>query len=46
MNKVPFVSIIVPVYNTPVPILKTCFDSVRNQSNTNWELIIIDDGSS
>lgn len=46
MNKVPFVSIIVPVYNTPAPILKTCFDSVRNQSNTNWELIIIDDGSS
>lgn len=40
-----FLSIIVPVYNTPIEILKSCFESVKNQSNTNWELIVVDDGS-
>lgn len=41
-----FVSIIIPVFNTPEPILRSCFESVKNQSNSNWELIVIDDGSS
>lgn len=46
MNKRTFVSIIVPVYNTPEPILRSCLESVKLQSNSDWELIVIDDGSS
>ena len=45
MNRNTFVSIIVPVYNTPIPLLKSCFDSVTNQTNKMWELIAVDDGS-
>ena len=41
----PQISIIVPVYNTPIEILKSCFDSVKNQTHDGWELIVIDDGS-
>ena len=41
-----FVSIIVPVYNTPEPLLRSCFESVKKQTSPNWELIVVDDGSS
>ena len=37
-------SIIVPVYNT-AQYLPQCIDSIIKQSFKNWELIIIDDGS-
>lgn len=37
-------SIITPVYNSE-KYLKKCIESVRNQSFTNWELIMVDDGS-
>lgn len=40
----PLISIIMPVYNTGTILNKTV-DSIRNQSFTNFELIIIDDGS-
>jgi len=36
------ISIIIPVYNTPTFLLKKCFDSIRNQSYKNIEVIIID----
>lgn len=40
----PLISIIVPVYNADQYIDK-CIDSIRNQSYTNFELLLIDDGS-
>ncbi len=40
----PFFSIIVPVYNTE-KFLDECINSVINQSFSNWELILVDDGS-
>lgn len=37
-------SIIVPVYNT-AQYLPQCIESILKQSFKNWELILIDDGS-
>ncbi len=39
------ISVIVPCYNSELYI-SDCVDSVRGQSNKDWELIIIDDSSS
>lgn len=41
----PLISIIVPVYNAE-RYLKKCMDSLRNQSYSKIEIILIDDGSS
>lgn len=43
MNK-PLISIIVPVYNAE-KFLSKCIDSILNQSFIDWELLLIDDGS-
>ena len=40
----PKISIIIPVYNVE-PYLSRCIDSVLNQSFSNFELILINDGS-
>lgn len=41
----PLVSVITPTYNTEAFISET-IDSVRAQSYTNWEMVIVDDASS
>ena len=42
---VPKISIIVPVFNVE-QYLPRCIDSILNQSFRNFELLLIDDGSS
>ncbi|CEF48824.1 unnamed protein product [uncultured bacterium] len=41
----PVVSIITPVFNTPVRWLRECIESVLAQTYEKWELILIDDHS-
>lgn len=41
----PLISIITPVFNTPVPWLSDAIDSVLAQAYENWELLLIDDAS-
>ncbi len=43
-NFVPMVSVILPTYNR-ASLIKRAIDSVVNQSFTEWELIVADDGS-
>lgn len=40
----PLISVIVPVYKVE-QYLHTCIESVLNQTYSNWELILVDDGS-
>lgn len=40
----PLISIIVPVYNSEKTLCR-CVDSILNQTFTDWELLLIDDGS-
>ena len=44
INAAPKVSIVVPVYNT-APYLRQAIDSILAQTFTDFELILIDDGS-
>jgi len=41
----PLISIVMPVHNTPRPWLRDAVDSVRSQSYQNWELVVVNDGS-
>lgn len=43
-DKGPFISIVTPVYNT-ASLLPRCIDSVLSQSYSNWELLLVNDGS-
>ena len=40
----PLISVIVPIYNA-ASYLNKCIDSIRNQTYTKLEIILIDDGS-
>lgn len=41
----PLISIVIPVYNAPIKVLKECIDSVLKQSYKNFEICIADDSS-
>ena len=41
----PTITVIMPVYNTPIDMLSAAIMSVRDQVYKNWELIIVDDKS-
>jgi glycosyltransferase involved in cell wall biosynthesis len=45
VNRSPVISIGIPFYNAE-KYLKFAIQSVMNQSYKNWELILVDDGSS
>ena len=42
--KNPYISIIIPVYNA-IHCLSQCLDSISNQTVSNYEVILVDDGS-
>ena len=39
------VDIIIPVYNTPIDDLERCLNSIKNQTYSDFNVIIVDDGS-
>lgn len=41
----PVISVVMPVYNTPILILTAAIDSVISQTYDNWQLCIADDAS-
>lgn len=44
MNESPLISVIIPTYNRAAYILETV-DSICSQTYTNWQCLIVDDGS-
>lgn len=41
----PFVSIVMPVFETPAEVLEATIRSVLDQTTARWELVAVDDGS-
>ncbi|WP_111640779.1 glycosyltransferase family 2 protein [Marinimicrobium alkaliphilum] len=46
VETLPVISIVLPVYNTPLVYLRACLDSVLAQVYPHWQLCIADDASS
>lgn len=44
MNDLPLISVVVPIYNME-KYLRVCLDSIKKQSYSNFEVILVDDGS-
>lgn len=44
-DRAPRFSVVTPLYDTPPRLLEECVASVRAQTFTDWELILVDDGS-
>jgi glycosyltransferase involved in cell wall biosynthesis len=44
-RRAPFFSVLTPVYDPPLAALSAAIESVRAQSFPDWELILVDDGS-
>jgi glycosyltransferase involved in cell wall biosynthesis len=45
LDRLPFISIVMPVYNPPLDMLEEAILSVQSQLYPNWELCIADDAS-
>jgi methionine biosynthesis protein MetW len=45
LTEAPLISIILPVYNTPLDLLAKTIDSVLAQTHGNWQLCVADDAS-
>jgi GT2 family glycosyltransferase len=45
LHRPPLISVIVPVFNSPEPLLRAMIESVRAQIYPHWELCIVDDAS-
>lgn len=45
MTSNPLITIVVPVYKVPLPLLHKCLDSICAQTSRNFEALLIDDGS-
>ncbi len=39
------ISILIPIYNTPINYLQECFDSIDSQTFQEYEVVIVNDGS-
>ena len=44
-DRAPLFSIVTPVYDPPIDVLRDTIESVRRQTWTDWELILVDDRS-
>ena len=45
MTTSPYFSIVTPVFNPPIKAFRDCADSVAQQVCSDWEWILVDDGS-
>ena len=43
--KTMLISILIPVYNTPIEYIKECIQSINSQTHQDFEVIIVNDGS-